>query len=443
MGKTIRENWNKDSSEIFERFAAGIDEAIGNGEELKCADRDLQYGIRLQNQRIGKLGLNFYYELTPRGYFTDGLNLGNRWCDGHYVNSLEVRGCERVQSIYQGDRKLFKKKEKVKLYQTVTDVRSGQDVSEDEYICPDCGAATKIGLLTQGCPYCGNRFRMDELYPKISNYYFYPDVGGTRTELAKLAIPSILIAIVLIYLPFCAFGLLGIAFNSIGFAIGSNSYQTMQSMGNFIGILIWGIFVALFFGVIGGWVFTSFVYLFRLGSFAAQRIPMAKYLGCQKQFEEFIKKSSPEFSYEFFAGKTVNMIKMLIFSENPEELPFYNGRALNPAFRNIVDVTSMGAVGITKMEFQNGYAVIYADVYLEDTYYRDGKVKRVNEVMTVIMRKNIERPVDMRFKITSIHCPTCAGSFDATKNKFCPYCGNPYRMEDLDWSVEYLDYLQK
>ncbi len=82
--------------------------------------------------------------------------------------------------------------------------------------------------------------------------------------------------------------------------------------------------------------------------------------------------------------------------------------------------------------------LIHADVHVEDTCYLNGKITRVHDVLKVVMRKNVTKPVDMRFKITSIHCPTCGGSFDATKNKICPYCSNVYRMEDIDWSVEML-----
>ena len=426
--------WRKDSDVIFERFAAGIDDAVSKGEELKCADRDLQYGIRLQNERLKKHGLWLRYNLTPRGYFTEGFSLGSMWNDGRYVNRMECRSCLKDEMYYEGQRAIFHKKQNAKLYQTVTDTTAPNDIADDEYICPDCGAPTKVGNLLNGCPSCGNRFKMSELYPKISNYYFYPDVGGTRSELAKVAVPTILITTAAVYTPMFLLGILGL----IGSAIlpNQNTYQAMQSMSSSVGILIGGLFPALFMGPVIGWIITSVIYMTRLGKFAAQRIPMAKYLGCQKQFEDFMKQFSPEFSYEFFAGKTVSMIKMLIFAENPAEMPFYNGPALDPALLNIVDVTSMGAVGIDRMEFVNGYAVIYSDVYLENTYHENGRIRRVNEVFEVVMRKNVSRPVNMRFMITAIHCPTCGGSFDATKNRTCPYCGNAYRMEDVDWSIE-------
>lgn len=431
------DSWNKDSTVIFERFAAGIDEAVCRGVPLTDADRDLQYGIRLQQERLQRRGIEYSYDLTPRGHFTEGLNLGSRWSDGRYENKLETRTCLKQERFARNGKVLFRKKQNAQIFQTVTNVKDPKDVAEEEYVCPDCGAVTKVGLLLEGCPYCRNRFRMDELYPKISNYYFYPDVGGTRKELGKIAIPTILITIVVIYLPFLLFGgillLIG-ALTSVG-----NPYQAMQTTGDGIGILISGIFCALFFGIIGGWVITTGFYLFRFGAFAADRIPMAKYIGSQKQFEDFMKQSTPEFSYEFFAGKTISLIRMMIFSEDATELPFYNGRPLDPAYREIIDINSMGCVGITKMEISEGYVLVHADVYLEDTYDTNGKIRRKKDIFRVVMKKNVSKPVNFGFRITSIHCPSCAGSFDATRHKTCPYCGNLYHLEDLDWAVEALE----
>lgn len=428
--------WRKDSDVIFERFAAGIDEAISKGEELKCADRDVQYGIKLQNERLKKAGVTLNYNLTPRGHMENGFNLGSLWKDGHYDNKLEARSCKKEEKYIRDGKVIFKKKSNAKLFQTVTDTNSPEAIADDEYICPDCGAVSKVGQLVEGCKSCGNKFKMSELYPKVSNYYFYPDVSSTGKEMAKIAIPSILISIAVSYLPMLLLGsgslLLSLVFTK------TNPYQAMESVSTGLGLILGGGVFAVINGVVIGWIITSVIYLTRFGKFAAQRIPMAKYLGCQREFENYMKKFTPEFSYEFFAGKTISLIKMILYSENPEELPFYNGPGLNPYFKSILDSMSMGCVGINKTEVEGDYVKVYADVYLENTYLIDGKIRRVNEIFKVVMKKNVSKPVDMRFKITSIHCQSCGASFDATKNKICPACGNTYKMEDMDWAVESL-----
>jgi len=417
--------WNKDSDVIFERFAAGIDEAVCSGEKLECADRDLRYGISLQNKRIKDKGLRLEYELTPRGQIPEGMSLMSRWTDGHYTNRLECRSCLKKETYYRDNVPMLKSKENVQLYQTVTDTSSDKAAVDDEYVCPDCGAVSTIGQLIDGCSYCGNKFKMSELYPKISNYYFTIDVSGTHGEMGKMALKYILISVAAIFAPFLMLGLLIMFF-------GSDSFD------NGVKILIGGGILAFFAGGAVGWIITAVKYSARFGRYASRRLPMAKYLGSQKRFEEFMKKLSPEFSYEFFAGKVVSMIKMAVFSDNPMELPFYNGKPLDPSFADIVDVSSMGAVGIDDLQIAEDYAYVFADVFLDNVYYRNGRVFKVTEVFRAVMKKNVAAPVNINFKITSIHCLHCAGSFDATKHRTCPYCGSSYQMEDMDWSIEFL-----
>ncbi len=138
--------FRKDSDIIFERFIAGLDDSINNGERLKDADRDLQYSLHLQNQRIKRHGLTASFNYSTRGNLSGGLNLGDKWRDGHYINSVEVRSCGQKEEFFKDGKKLFKYKERSKIHQTLTSVTSPEDVADDEYICPDCGTPTKLRI---------------------------------------------------------------------------------------------------------------------------------------------------------------------------------------------------------------------------------------------------------------------------------------------------------
>jgi ribosomal protein S27E len=49
-------------------------------------------------------------------------------------------------------------------------------------------------------------------------------------------------------------------------------------------------------------------------------------------------------------------------------------------------------------------------------------------------------PVKFNFSMTRISCPTCGLSYDATRNKFCPGCGNEYEIISDDWALVELRY---
>ena len=57
-------------------------------------------------------------------------------------------------------------------------VLNGEDVSEDTYSCPNCGAIATIKEFQDGCKSCGTSFKMSDLFPKVSNYFFVWDVSG-------------------------------------------------------------------------------------------------------------------------------------------------------------------------------------------------------------------------------------------------------------------------
>lgn len=42
------------------------------------------------------------------------------------------------------------------------------------------------------------------------------------------------------------------------------------------------------------------------------------------------------------------------------------------------------------------------------------------------MYHNAEFPLDRSFSIAKVQCSNCGGSFDARKEKCCPYCDQPY-----------------
>jgi hypothetical protein len=163
------------------------------------------------------------------------------------------------------------------------------------------------------------------------------------------------------------------------------------------------------------------------------------YKGSRTAFKDYMEKLSQEYSYEYFADKTVALIKMLIYSDKPEELTFYNGQALDPSFQNILNVTSLDEVGVTRMEVAGDYVVVNANVHLDNAYINGDQIRVVNDMFKVVMRNNITKPVYLGFNITSLHCPNCAGSYDATRTKICPYCGSANRIEDVDWAVDYLE----
>ena len=417
--------WSNESSDIFERFAAGIDDAVSKGESLDCADRDLNYGIKLQHERLEHYGITMKMDLTPRGLWTEGFKLGRFQGDDHFEFYKESRTCKKDESYYKNGRRLYRNVDNYKLSQTVTDFATEENPADRQYKCPSCGAVSTVAQLVAGCPYCGTKFKMSEFYPKITNYYFNLDIGYKSGRTAKICKWSIPITFAAIITPFLLF--------SCSAALAE--HRTASPWG----IFMIGLILALIFGPTFGYCIAYWIDKMKYETNDARSNKMSTiYKGSRTAFKDYMEKLSQEYSYEYFADKTVALIKMLIYSDRPEELTFYNGPALDPSLQNILNVTSLGEVGITRMEVIGDYVVVNANVHLDDTYINGEQIRVVNDMFRVVMKKNITKPVNLGFNITSLHCPSCAGSYDATRTKTCPHCGSANRIEDVDWAVDYL-----
>ena len=404
---------------VFEQFMSELANAVNGDGELTSGDTDLRYSIELQRQRLRDKNIDMRYTITSRGLSPNGMKLKKMWQDSHYTSDCAVYTCEWERNISSGGRKLNKRKLKMDIYETRTDVINGVDVADDIYVCPDCGAPSKISELLNGCPFCGDKFQMSELYPKISNYYMVEDPSRTGPELKKTIIKYMIGTAIgfLIFVPIIA--LIQGRLTHFGFS-------------NFIGLIIG----SAFGGVFGGYMIWAMVTFYTMIFKAGKACTMLGSLGSGARFASYMKRYSPEFSYEYFTGKTVSLIKMILYSSDPTKLPFYLGGPLDPAYKDIVDIAFRGAVTFIGMKEQDGYVHVTVDVFLENTYVKGDRVIRRDQKMRTVLVRNVSKPIDYNFSIRKLECPNCQASFDATKNTVCPFCGSTYRVEESDWAVE-------
>lgn len=420
MKKTEERKWLRTSDDLYEKFAAELESGIETGEKVSSGDQDIKYGIELWRNRLNKKKLGVSYDIIPRGLFADSSH-SREWKDEHYSSKVYHRTCRLNKAVYVDGKEVYSNGDNKVMYQTVTDILDGARVEDDFYCCPNCGANVKIGELVEGCPYCGTFFKMDELYPKVSGYYFISDFGETENEL-KSEIGKIIWPMI------------------IGFSILFTFVFSVQKNGTGHSLLLSAIPGVLFGFIFGGflgyilWVYKKLGKLFKEAGKSI--VLLSNTAGSNKKFENCMKKYSPEFSFEYFQSKVVSMIRVIVFSDNPVDLPFYTGDGVNGCFDDVIDTDFRGALALRSIKEENGKICAYADAYMINTYERNGKVKRKEEKINVELERRTDIPIDYGFSIKKIQCPGCAGSFDATKNRTCPYCGNSYDIEDMDWVVK-------
>lgn len=64
--------------------------------------------------------------------------------------------------------------------------------SEVACSCPNCGAVSNVRELLNGCKNCKTRFIMDDLFPKVTNFYFVKTYSLANKSTKKVLAPYLL-----------------------------------------------------------------------------------------------------------------------------------------------------------------------------------------------------------------------------------------------------------
>ena len=410
-----------------EKIAADFREEIKHAFEpdgkVMSADRELRYCLEKQRDRMNKRNLTCVDEMIHRGSFPNGLNRVRSWKDEHYDTSWTVDYINHKKTFKREGMRTYKFRQKQSIYETVVDVRNGVDVSEDTYCCPNCGWISKIRELEEGCSHCNTSFKMSELYPKISNYYFVYDITGKTDNF---------------FLTILKYGLILYPISLIVIFI-ILAYQKNLSFADFLlnpQMIIVGLIVSVImipaFGF-AGFMYSVFWDFFRL---ACRDLPILfAVITARSKFASRMSKLCPEFTFEYFTSRMVSLFKILVFSDNREELPFYSGRDLGNELDNIVDVSFLGSMSCRSVKEKDNMVYVTADIFVDNARDLGRKIKVKNDIYRIKAGRRLDIPFSTNFSISKIHCRTCGGSFDAFKSNICPYCGNKYEPETNDWVI--------
>lgn len=408
-----------DPRDICGAFAIDLQYWSRSGIVPPQADRDLAWVLENQHNRLRGRGLELEYDLVPRGHFAAGRGNLRQWKDGHYITRMDMRSCRFRSTMRRRGKKVYNRQKNTLMYQFVTDVYDIFAARQDRHICPNCGAASTLAGLLDGCDYCGTRFQMPDLYPKVGNYYHIEDTGMTQGEMGGEIKRSILKTFLWSALVFFVLFLLG----------GEEEMHPLEAA-------ISSLLVGAVIGPLGGYLLWSVGKLVKVFKEAGKAIPLLIKLGTsEKRFETQMRQYSPEFSYPYFMDKAVNLLKTVLFAEDPRTLPFYGGQGSGD-FLNIVDSQFTGATSLRDFRVVDGICYVTVDVCLDDLYDTGSRVREKRDWFRMEMYRDVSKPIDLHFSIHSIQCGGCGGSFDAVRHRTCPHCGRPYELQDLDWMVQ-------
>ncbi|MBQ5545277.1 MAG: hypothetical protein IIU00_06325 [Clostridia bacterium] len=380
---------------------------------------DLTYARMLQRKRLQAKGITFQATHTPDDPPVSGVS----WKmdhDARYVTRLPFIyvNTKREFSVSGNVKKSFIRKEI--FYSNLVWLRGQQP--DAPYSCPNCGGATTLGNLTEGCPFCGTRFLADDLYPKVVNYY---TLLAPQHLLKRLK-------------PFAIAG--AIAMAAFGLMYNGKDILAGLASGGFLSVIGWLFYAAIAAvgGAFLGYIIGVFSIFFEVMVRAIASVPtIIRYGTAKRRLPDFMRRYSPDFSSDRFIGKLLAMLHILVYTHygDMDNCALYGGKPIGDSFSDIIDMSYNGDVNVRKCAEKNGCLYIDLDLNMDVVSCKGGQISRGNQTFRMTVCRSASAPEDYGFSVKAIQCCHCGGSFDATKEKHCPFCSTPYSIRDYDWVV--------
>lgn len=403
--------WDGSKKVPEERMAVKMQSFARTGITPDIAGADLSYALKLQYARWKAKGLESTIEIVPYGQGKPHMpTMGSRWNDEKYSHERRVDVGKKTQKYFKDGVCIHTCENIATIYAIVTDTTAENSVVENDfYCCPSCGASSRIKELMTGCPYCQTKFRMPDLFPKVTNFYFY-EQDSTEPKFLPIAV---IIGTVVALLYIVAFGI--IRHDSSGLLV-----------------LLSAILLGAFAGFLGTNLFCLGYMIYK----AAQGIGEIRgSKKAERKIGKRIKAIDRTFSYKLFEGQLISFLKMILFSDDVKNLACFEGTHVPEKYSDLVDMGYQGAVTLKDIETTEDVVKLNMNVLLRNTYFVNNKIKVKDEKIMLQVAKKVSTPTYAGFSIKKIECKNCGGSFDGSHQRICPFCHSAYDMKDESWVI--------
>ncbi|MCI6824585.1 MAG: hypothetical protein MR885_04375 [Ruminococcus bromii] len=403
----------KSNNEILNEFIRDFKQWGLDGKEPESASLDLNYAMDLQEKRMKSYGLSVNYDFVQNGENPNDIyTFGSLRDSGKFRSTTSVAHYKVKKTYLKNGKKISSQKDKMAFYAMIT--RLLDQNCDEVCCCPNCGAVSSIKTLLGGCPHCKTKFIITDLFPKVTNFFFIKDFSkslpsGKRLVLLWIGIPSILVTAYY-------------WFNTTHTAITPET--------------VFSVIACIFLGAFGGYVLWGFSFMAKtlFKSFAS--IPaMGRLYSAKHNLPKYMKQIDSNFSYEYFVGKMFALIKMMIFSDDYENLAVYEGQPMQNKLKNVIDIDFSGVIRLNSFNVNGNYCYVDMNYYITYYIYKNNSVHKRRDELHIKVCRNIHTLQNPNFSLKRVECKSCGASFDATHEHNCPYCQSPYHLGDDDWVV--------
>jgi rubrerythrin len=412
----------KPSDKIRDDFVSEIARFYEDGTEPTRASQDMRYFLHQHEKRLAEKGVKIQrrYEVLEKGVKHTATK--NR---PPYTVDLSFVECESSTQYSNVSSQKILKKHKKSASIFYTNILNRPDIQNAAYTCPNCGHPATLEIFANGCPMCGTRFQMKQLFPCVTNFYLMSQLMG-KTNMDDIIKRVRFLAIL--------FGIYVAIYAGVASWSGVDRAWVSILIGAFAGLAGGGLgFIIIYM------IYSIFFAIFAMGKMTAHAVSTADIASAaltKNALSKAMARFDPEFSYELFEGKAMSLFRAIAFSEDRTNMSIYRGDPNIPDIDNLIDIDYRGAMKFLNLTVQNGDdLVLLVRLYMFNTYLIDGKIVQRKEDFNMTLVKKLTAKEDYGFSIHAVNCKTCAASFDAMHLLQCPNCGTPYHLENEEWVV--------
>lgn len=405
---------------MYDKFAEELNAWYQTGQKPECCDGDTSYHLKLQQERLKGKGIRMHNSITPikgTSYGTATVSRKSLW----YTTDMSYESIYRKIAFSNAGGTLYERELGQTMYEIIAHTPNDAETEKISLTCPNCGFLSPVKALEDGCPYCDTKFRITDLFPRVVNLYFIKNNASPNTSL--FIQKTITACMAVIFLIFATISV-----------IGTHSLQDIPAG------LAMTFFATLFIGGGLGYLLSSI--LMFAGLFDRDGIkPMSpiKWARTKRQITNTLKRYNPSFSYDKFEGQLVSLIRMAVFAQNPETLACYRSTKRDPRFSDILEMTYTNGTVLKNVKRDGNRIILFLRTWWINYSEVKGQIKKTGDCIDVVLSRDITQKEIPGFSITSVQCAGCGGSFDAVRQKICPYCGNEYHMEKENWVIESME----
>lgn len=411
--------WDKGRG-IFDRMAKELNAWYEEGEEPESCDGDTRYYLKLQKERLEDKGLQMQNEVLPvkgKSFGTAKFSTKSAW----YTTDMLYEEISRELRVLKGTETLYQRQVEQVMYEIVVHTPNEKETDHLMITCPNCGAVSPVAQLMEGCRYCGTRFRMKDLFPRVVNTYFIRTTSIMKHTTNQRRIMGILMLVMLLV----------------------SMPGAMISGEGVIPIALFTAYLtALICGGVGGFTVTSIWMIASLFQRDGMKhLSLFSYLGTKARMKNMMSRWDPNFSYEKFEGQMVALIRMAVFAKDVQNLTAYCGGKRDERFENILEMTYTNGMCLKKVRREGSFLHLtlrtwWINYSLSPDEEKGNRIIKTGDLIDVTFGRNLAHREMPGFSITSVNCRSCGGSFDAVRQRKCPYCGTEYHMEEDYWVIE-------